>query len=58
MKMKKERRKVLEMLADGCINSQEAHLLLDTLNEIQIESKQAQADSMFDFLFDFSLQQW
>lgn len=50
--MKQERRKVLEMLADGFINSQEAQLLLDTLNEIQMEQQQEQEDSLFDFSLD------
>ena len=50
--MKQERRKVLEMLANGSINSKEAQLLLDTLNEIQLESRQKQADSLFDFALD------
>ena len=47
--MKEERRKVLEMLADGCITAEEAQLLLDTLIEIQTEAKDR---TEWDFLLD------
>ena len=50
--MKPERRKILEMLSNGCIDSKEAQLLLDTLNEIQVESKLAQVETIFDFSLD------
>ena len=52
--MKQERRKVLEMLADGCIDSQEAQLLLDTLYELQVEAtvKEEAAESIWSFLLD------
>ena len=47
--MKEERRKVLEMLSDGCITAEEAQLLLDTLIEIQTEAKNK---TEWDFLLD------
>ena len=52
--MKQERRKVLEMLANGCIDAQEAQLLLNTLYELQIkaEAKQKAFESVWDSLRD------
>lgn len=52
--MKQERRKILEMLADGCIDTQEAQLLLTTLYELQVEAKAKQkaVDSVWDTLLD------
>ena len=47
--MQEERRKVLEMLANGRITTEEAQLLLDTLIEIQNEAKHK---SEWDFLLD------
>ena len=42
--MKKERRKVLEMLANGIISAQEAQLLLDTLRELQENTANQQSE--------------
>ena len=47
--MKEERKKVLEMLANGRITAEEAQLLLDTLIEIQTEAKNK---SEWDFPLD------
>jgi hypothetical protein len=49
--MKAERRKVLEMLANGCITPQEAQLLLDTLYELQVNAECQKSE--WDFLLDW-----
>ncbi len=46
--MEQERKKVLQMLADGYINAPDAQLLLDTLQELQ----ELQDEQVFGFFPD------